>query len=257
MRLQGKIAAVTGAGSGLGRGIAVEFAVQGAEVIVIDRDPDGAERTVGAIAAAGGKAHRIVIDIADRGQVEDGFRQIKERFRRLDILVNNAGITGRSRGDGPVGECLPEAWDEIVGVNLRGTFLCSRHAVNLMTGQGGGGAIVNVSSVLGLVGCQEHFTSHAYQASKAGIIGLSRSIAAYYAKHGIRCNVIAPGLIESPATGKVRQDAAALEFVRRMQPLGELGRPEDVARAAVYFASDESAFVTGQVLAVDGGWTMQ
>jgi NAD(P)-dependent dehydrogenase (short-subunit alcohol dehydrogenase family) len=256
MRLENKITVITGAGSGLGRGIALVYAGQGAVVVAVDRELENGQRTVGEIESAGGKAIAIQGDISSEEDVRRVFREIMERYGRLDVLVNNAGITGRSIGDGPAADCVIEAWDTIMGINLRGTFLCSKYGLQLMVPQGSG-VIVNVSSVLGLVGCQEHFTSHAYQTTKAGIIGLTRSIAAYYAKFGIRANVLAPGLIESNATAKVKTNEELMTFIRRMQPLGELGTPEDAAMAAVYLGSEESRFVTGQVLAVDGGWTMQ
>ena len=256
MRLSNKIAVVTGAGSGLGKGIALEFARQGAFVVVVNRDPDNGLRTVSEIESAGGAGWAVQTDIANAEEVKRCFGEVSARFGKLDILVNNAGITGRSIGDGPAADCLEEAWDRIMSVNLRGTFLCCKYGLQIMQEQQSG-AIVNMSSVLGLVGCQDHFTSHAYQTTKAGIIGLSRSIAAYYAKYHIRANVLAPGLVASRATARVAENDEIMAFARRMQPLGELGDAEDVALAAVYLASDESRFVTGQVLAVDGGWTMQ
>lgn len=256
MRLADKVAVVTGAGSGLGLGIASAYAAEGARVVAAGRSPDQLEAAVRQIEESGGDAIAVPTDIADPEQVRRLFRTTLERCGRLDILVNNAGITGRSYGDGPTAECTEEAWDLIMGINMRGTFLCCKYGLQAMVPQERG-AIVNMSSVLGLVGCQDHFTSHAYQTTKAGIIGLTRSIAAYYAKHRIRANVLAPGLIESKATAKVKEKPEVLEFTRRMQPLGQLGKPEDVAGAAVYLGSDEAAFVTGQVLAIDGGWTVQ
>lgn len=256
MRLFGKIAVVTGAGNGLGKAIALEFAKQGATVIAVNRNAVNGQQTASEIIEKGGRAIAIQADISKVEEVLYVFRDVEKRFGRLDILVNNAGITGRSIGDGPVMDCSEEAWDTIMNVNLRGTFLCCKYGLQLMVPYCKG-VIVNMSSVLGLVGCQDHFTSHAYQTSKAGIIGLTRSIAAYYAKYGIRANVLAPGLIDSKATAKVQQNDAVMDFTRRMQPLGELGHPRDVAHAAVYLASDEAAFVTGQVLAIDGGWTVQ
>ncbi len=256
MRLRGKLALVTGAGSGLGGGIARAYARQGAEVLVADRHADDAERTAADIVREGGQAAAIAADISRTEEIRQMFAEVKSRYGRLDILVNNAGVTGRSLGDGPVDACSEEAWDLIAGTNLRGTFMCCKYGLPLMLEQGSG-AIVNMSSVLGLVGCQDTFVSHAYQTTKAGIIGLTRSIAAYYAKFGIRANALAPGLMATKATEKVSGMEDAMAFVRRMQPLGELGDAEDVAMAAVYLASDEAAFVTGQVLAVDGGWTVQ
>jgi len=256
MRLQGKSALVTGAGSGLGKSIALAFARQGAKVAAADLHRDDADQTVREIVREGGLADAIRVDISDTEQIRAMFAQIERSCGRLDILVNNAGITGRSLGDGPVDACSEEAWDLISGTNLRGTFMCCKYGLPLMLKQGGG-AIVNMSSVLGLVGCQDFFVSHAYQTTKAGIIGLTRSIAAYYAKSGIRANALAPGLIATKATEKVYGNEEIMAFTRRMQPLGGLGHAEEVALAAVYLASDEASFVTGQVLAIDGGWTVQ
>lgn len=256
MRLNEKVAVVTGAGSGLGRSIALAFAREGALVAAVDRDGDSARRTLADIEGAGGAGLALQADIAQPAEAERFMAEVSQQFGKLDILANNAGITGRSIGDGPVADCSLAAWEQIMAVNLSGTFLCCKYALQLMERQRSG-VLVNVSSVLGLVGCQDHFTSHAYQASKAGIIGLTRSIAAYYARFGIRANVLAPGLIASRATAALAGNEAVMAFVRQMQPLGEWGEPEDAALAAVYLASDEARFVTGQVLAVDGGWTVQ
>lgn len=256
MRLWDQVAVVTGAGNGLGKGIALAYGAQGAQVVAVNRGREDGERTAEEIIAAGGRAMAIQADISSPEDVGRLFARVAECYGRLDILVNNAGITGRAIGDGPVGDCSLEAWDTIMGVNLRGTFLCCKYGLQVMVPQGKG-VIVNMSSVLGMVGCQDYFVSHAYQTTKAGIIGMTRSIAGYYAKFGIRANVLAPGLIESKATVKVKADEETMAFTKRMQPLGEIGRPEDVAAAAVYLGSGESAFVTGQVLAIDGGWTVQ
>lgn len=257
MRLRGKIAVVTGAGSGLGRAIALAFGREGATVLCTDRDIENGSDVVREIKASGNNAELCVCDISDDIQVQKLFAFAQEEYGTVDILVNNAGITGRAIGDGPVHRCHDEAWDTIMNTNLRGTFLCCKYGIDLMLRQKTKGVLVNMSSVLGLVGCQDYFTSHAYQTTKAGIIGLTRSIAAYYAKFGIRANALAPGLVASAATAKVQEDEQTMRFMERMQPLSPLGNPEQVANAAVYLASAEAAFVTGQVLSVDGGWTMQ
>lgn len=256
MRLEGKIAVVTGAGNGLGKEIALAYAKEGAQVVVANRSYDNGMNTVQEITENGDFAYCVQVDVSKENDIERLFEEVDKKFGRIDILVNNAGITGRSYGDGPVTECSLEAWDLIMGVNLRGTFVCSKYGLKRMQEQGEG-VIVNMSSVLGMVGCQDFFKSHAYQTTKAGIIGLTRSIAAYYAKYGIRANVIAPGLIDSKATQKLQQNEEVMEFTRRMQPLGALGSPKSVADTAIFLASEESSFITGQAIAVDGGWTMQ
>jgi meso-butanediol dehydrogenase / (S,S)-butanediol dehydrogenase / diacetyl reductase len=185
--------------------------------------------------------------------VDDEPAAVFGALERLDALVCTHGISGRRLGDGPVDTCTEEAWDAVLETNLRTVFLYSKHAVPLLRAAGGG-AIVTVSSVLGLVGGDEDFATHAYAASKAGLIGLTRAMAATYAKEGIRCNVVCPGLIETPMSRRAQDDPSILARLEELQPLtGAFGTPEDVAAAAVYLAT--APFVTGAVLTVDGGWT--
>jgi meso-butanediol dehydrogenase/(S,S)-butanediol dehydrogenase/diacetyl reductase len=172
---------------------------------------------------------------------------------RLDELVCAHGISGRSLGDGPVDTCTEEAWDAVHEANLRSVFRLCKLALPLLRANGGG-AIVTVSSVLGLVGGDEDFATHAYAASKAGLIGLTRAMAVTYAPEGIRCNAVCPGLIATPMSRRAQEDARIRERLSELQPLtGDFGRPEDVAGAAFYLAT--ASFVTGAVLTVDGGWT--
>jgi meso-butanediol dehydrogenase/(S,S)-butanediol dehydrogenase/diacetyl reductase len=172
---------------------------------------------------------------------------------RLDVLVCAHGISGRKLGDGPVDTCTEEAWDAVLDANLRSVFLYCKQAVPLLRAAGGG-AIVTVSSVLGLVGGDDDFATHAYATSKAGLIGLTRAMATTYAKDGIRCNVVCPGLIATPMSRRAQEDEGIRARLPELQPLtGDFGRPEDVAQAAVYLAT--APFVTGAVLTVDGGWT--
>jgi meso-butanediol dehydrogenase / (S,S)-butanediol dehydrogenase / diacetyl reductase len=186
-------------------------------------------------------------------EVDDKPAEIFSAFDRLDVLVCAHGISGRGLGDGPVDACTDEAWDAVLEANLRSTFVYCRSAVPLLR-SAGGGAIVLVSSVLGLVGGDEDFSTHAYAASKAGQIGLARAMAATYASEGIRCNVVCPGLIETPMSRRVQDDERIRARLPELQPLtGTFGRPEDVAQAVVYLAT--APFVTGAVLPVDGGWT--
>jgi len=172
---------------------------------------------------------------------------------RLDALVCAHGISGRRLGDGPVDTCTEEAWDAVLDANLKAVFLYAKRAIPLVR-ENGGGAIVTVASVLGLVGGDRDFATHAYAASKAGLIGLTRAMAVTYAPEGIRCNVVAPGLIETPLSARAQSDPEISARLPELQPLtGDFGAPEDVARACLYLAT--APFVTGAVLTVDGGWT--
>jgi len=228
--LTGKVAVVTGAAGGIGGAVASAFEKAGARVVGIDREQ------------------------ADLSRADDVARAFAEQ-ERIDVLVNAAGISGRRLGDGPVEECTEEAWDTVLDTNLKSVFLCCKHAIPRLRAAGGG-AIVNVSSVLGLVGGDADFATHAYAASKAGIVGLSRAIAVHYASDAIRCNVVAPGLVATSMSARAQGDDRIRSRLGQLQPLtGDFGHPDDVAGAALYLAT--AGFVTGAVLTVDGGWTAQ
>jgi NAD(P)-dependent dehydrogenase (short-subunit alcohol dehydrogenase family) len=215
------------------------FADAGARVLAVDRVDAQADET-------------YVGDLTRTDEVEGAVAAALERFGRLDVVFNGAGITGRSLGDGPVDSCTEEAWDAVLETNLKSVFLCSKHAIPALR-RAGGGAIVNLSSVLGLVG-SEDFATHAYAASKGAIVALTRAMAVAYAPEGIRCNVVCPGLVDTPMSERARNDPQIQARLGQLQPLtGEPGRPEDVAGAALYLAA--APFVTGAVLTVDGGWT--
>jgi NAD(P)-dependent dehydrogenase (short-subunit alcohol dehydrogenase family) len=185
--------------------------------------------------------------------VDDDPDAVFGRLDRLDALVCAHGISGRRLGDGPVDTCTEEAWDAVLEANLGSVFLYCKRAVPLLRAAGGG-AIVTVASALALVGGDEDFATHAYAASKAGLVGLTRAMAVTYARESIRCNVICPGLIATPMSRRAQDDARIRARLSELQPLtGDFGRPEDVAQAAVYLAT--APFVTGAVLTVDGGWT--
>jgi len=256
VRLEGKVAVVTGAGRGIGRGCAEALAREGARVLVASRGAGDGEEVVAAIKGAGGEATFVPVDVSVPEQAEAMVERAVEAYGRLDVLVSNAGIGGRSLGDGPVHECTVEAWDGVLGVNLRGTFLACKYAIPAFL-ESGGGSIVTMSSVLGLVGTQGLFDTHAYATSKAGIIGLTRTIAAHYARQRIRANVLAPGLVDTRMARRTKSDEELLQKVAFWQPLGPIGEIRDVADACVFLAGDESKFITGAVLPVDGGWTAQ
>ena len=233
--LEGKAALVTGAAGGIGSAVVRTFAEAGAQVLGVDRVEGD-----------------YVCDVTRSDEVERAVGAALERFGRLDVVFNGAGISGRSLGDGPVEACTEEAWDAVLETNLKSVFLCSKHAIPALR-RAGGGAIVNLSSVTGLVG-SEDFATHAYAASKGGIVALTRAIAVAYAHEGIRCNAICPGVIDTPMSERARSDPRIMERLAELQPLtGAPGRPEDVAGAALYLAT--APFVTGAVLTVDGGWT--
>jgi NAD(P)-dependent dehydrogenase (short-subunit alcohol dehydrogenase family) len=222
------VAVVTGAAGGIGSAVAAAFADAGFDVVGLDREQ------------------------ADLSHADEVGRAFAE-FDRIDALFNGAGISGRPLGDGPVESCTEEAWDAVLATNLKSVFLCCRAAIPKLRAAGGG-AIVNLASVLALVGGDEDFATHAYATSKAGIVGLTRAMAVTYAPEGIRSNAIAPGLIATPMSARAQGDERIRARLPELQPLtGDFGRPEDVAQAAVYLAT--APFVTGAVLTVDGGWT--
>jgi NAD(P)-dependent dehydrogenase (short-subunit alcohol dehydrogenase family) len=189
--------------------------------------------------------------------VEAAISQVTNSYGRIDILVNVAGGSGRKWGDGPTDACTLEGWDMTLALNLDTVFYCCKYALQVMLEQEQG-TIVNVSSVLGMVGGDDDFATHAYASSKGAVISLTRSIAAYYAPRGIRANVICPGLIATPMSQRAQESDQIRSRLPELQPLtSAFGAPKDIANAALYFASDESSFVTGSVLTVDGGWTVR
>jgi NAD(P)-dependent dehydrogenase (short-subunit alcohol dehydrogenase family) len=197
------------------------------------------------------------VDVTSASEVESAIKNVIRNYGHLDILINVAGGSGRKWGDGPADSCTLEGWDKTLALNLDSVFYCCKYALQAMLAQGSG-VIVNVSSVLGLVGGDDDFATHAYATSKGAVISLTRSIASYYAPRGIRANVICPSLIATPMSQRAQGSEHIRSRLPQLQPLtGDFGSPMDVAQAALYLASDESSFVTGSVLTVDGGWTVR
>jgi glucose 1-dehydrogenase len=253
-RLAGRSAVVTGAASGLGRAIALRFAAEGASLVLGDvrRDPrEGGAPTERAIADAGGRAVFLEADVSRWEDVDRLVSAAVSEFGRLDVMVNNAGIAGRYSK--PLLETSEEDWDAIMGVNLRGIFLCCKRAIGEMLEQEPVGEIrgrvVNISSQHGMIGPPGHV---AYATSKGGVVNLTRQLAVDYGPRGVLVNAVAPGKI---LTGSPeQQDPDALAYSQARTPFFRLGRPEDVAAAALFLASDDVAYVSGVNLLVDGGW---
>ena len=247
MSLTGKIALVTGGSRGIGRAICLEFARQGADVAVNYAGNEAAAReTVEACEALGVKALAIKADVADPKACEDMVKQVLDAFGRIDILVNNAGITR----DGLTLQMKEEDFDAVLDTNLKGAFCCCKAVYRPMMRQRYG-RIINMSSIVGLRGNPGQAN---YAASKAGLIGLTKSLAKELATRGVTVNAVAPGFIDTDMTAAMPQ--AAREATLASIPMGRMGAPEDVAKAVAFLASDEAAYVTGQVLAVDGGMAM-
>jgi NAD(P)-dependent dehydrogenase (short-subunit alcohol dehydrogenase family) len=249
MRLAGKIALITGAGSGQGQEAAVLFAREGAKVVVTDVNEEGVKQTVELVTAAGGEAAGRKMDVANGEQVQDCVAFTVQTFGALNVLYNNAGVYLRGK-DGPVTRVSEDIWDTTLDINLKGMYLCCKFAIPEMI-KAGGGAIVNTASAAGLMGTN----FHAYSASKGGMIALSRSLATTYAPQNIRSNVICPGFIETPMTAEISSSQRLLEAYLQNTPLHRSGKPIDIAYMALYLASDEAAFVTGGVFVIDGGVT--
>jgi NAD(P)-dependent dehydrogenase (short-subunit alcohol dehydrogenase family) len=252
--LTGKVAVVTGGGSGIGAAIATLFARQGATVALIDRDLSAAEATVGTIRDAGGRASALPCDVADAGSVTDAFARVDADHGRVEILVNNAGIAHV----GTIQQTAPEDLDRLYSVNVRGVYLCARAAIDIML-RHGGGVIVNMASIASLIGIPDRF---AYGMTKGAVLTMTKSIAVDYVKRGIRCNCICPARVHTPfvdgylaATYPGREDEM-YRALSEYQPIGRMGRPEEVAALALYLCSDEAAFVTGQAYPIDGGVLM-
>jgi NAD(P)-dependent dehydrogenase (short-subunit alcohol dehydrogenase family) len=246
MKLTGKIAIVTGGGSGIGRSTAIRFAKEGAKVTVADVDSIGGEETVNLIRESGADAIFVKTNVKDSNQIRNLINTTTITYGGLHILVNNAGIGHSEVRSVDLSE---EEWDHVIDINLKGVFLGIKYAVPELI-KSGGGAIINTSSLLGLKGKKYQA---AYNASKAGVVLLTQNAALEYGKYNIRVNAIAPGVIDTKIIDGWKQDERRWPFISKANALGRIGTPDEVANAIFFLASDEASFITGTTLSVDGG----
>jgi NAD(P)-dependent dehydrogenase (short-subunit alcohol dehydrogenase family) len=248
--VEGKVALVTGGGTGIGRAAALLFAREGATVVVANRTVETGEETVRLVTSGGGRASFVRTDVSREDQVERLIRTVVERHGRLDCAFNNGGI------DGPPAEvvaCKEEDWEQIVGINLKGTYLLMKHEIAQMLTQGGG-AVVNMASVCGFIARPNRI---AYNVSRHGVIGATKTAALEYARRGIRVNAVAPGSIRTAIYARsTRGDPAREKAYAEAHALGRIGEPEEVAEAALWLCSDRASFVVGHTMLVDGGMTL-
>ena len=248
MRLKNKVALITGAGRGIGRATAMRLASEDAAVTIVDIDEAGAAETAALIKAENHEAITLTADVTDRSQVEQMITQTVETFGRLDILVNNAAILGRT----PLLEITGEIWDRYLAVNLKGPFLCSQAAIRWWITHQVKGAIVNLGSVESTIAFPEQVH---YAASKGGVLMMTKALALDVAQYGIRVNAVGPGTVDT--RGYFASHPDKLAKYEALHPLGRLGRPEDIANAILFLASDEAEWITGEILYVDGGYLIR
>ena len=252
-RLAGRVALVTGGASGIGRATALTFAREGAKLVIADMNGDGRSQTVHIITENGGEATFVQVDVANATEVEAMISATVKTYGRLDCAHNNAGIGSRPRA--PLHECSEETWDRVLSINLKGVWLCMKYEILQMLKQGSG-AIVNTASIMGLVGSWSGTV--AYNASKHGVVGLTKTAALEYATAGIRVNAVCPGYIHTPLIEAALTSNPALEAqIVARHPVGRMGKPEEIAEAVVWLCSDAASFVTGHTMTVDGGYVAQ
>ncbi len=250
-KLEGKVAIVTGAASGIGEASALRFAAEGALVMCADINIEGAQHTAAQIAERGGVGSALKVDVGDPDAFESALRTTLGELGGLDVLFNNAGIAGQGE------------WDRVIRINLQGVYNGLYHACRLMA-ERGGGSVVNTASIAGLVALMGPpidppppmvYGNGAYQASKGAVVELTRQFAVTYATRKVRVNAVAPGYIVTPMTAGIREAPSYEQFLRGLHPIGRLGQPEEIAAAAAFLASDDASFITGVTLPVDGGYT--
>ena len=253
--LDGRTIVIIGGTAGLGLSAARACVAAGANVVAVGRDPEVAQQARDVL---GNQARVVVADATSPGTARQAIDIAVDAFGSLDGLYHVAGGSGRARGDGPLDAISDDGWRHTLELNLTSVFYSNRAAVGRFLVQKTGGSVLNVGSVLGFSPAPEHFATHAYAAAKAAIIGLTRSAAAYYAPQNVRFNLIAPALVETPMSERAIANAEIMDYIARKQPLdgGRVGQPSDLDAAVVYFLSDASRYTTGQVLAVDGGWSV-
>jgi len=253
--LSDKNIVIIGGTTGLGLSAALALVKQGARVVVTGRNQDSCNQAQDQLGELG---LAISSDATLEGSAEEAIKVCRSKWNQLHGLYHVAGGSGRKAGDGPLHKMTLEGWNTTFQLNLTSAMLSNRAAVGIFLEQGAGGAILNMGSVLGSSPSPEYFSTHAYAATKSAIIGFSKSIAAYYAKNNIRVNVIAPALVETPMALRAAQDDTIQAFIRTKQPLdgGRIGQPRDLDGACCFLMSDQASFITGQVLTVDGGWTI-
>lgn len=261
MSLADKVLLVVGS-TGIGGETATLAAAQGARVFVVSRTPENCQALAEKIVADGGEAAFQAADQTNESEVEQAVQACVAKYGRIDALFNVAGISGRKYGDGPIHEATEQGWDTTLDTNVKGMFFFCRAAINVMLEQetdedGLRGTILNMASVLGFAPQRDFFATHAYAASKGAIIGMSRSMASYYAPHKIRVNVIAPSLIRTPMSKRAQENQDILNLMKTKQPLVEdMIEARDVAQAALFLLSNESRVITGDTLVVDAGWSV-
>ena len=246
MQLENQVALVTGGARGIGREIARLFAAEGADVALFDVNAETLAQTAQELRALGRRAEGVVVDVTDGKQVDDGVAKVLDKLGKIDILINNAGITK----DGLLVRMDDAQWDRVLDINLKGTFLCTRAVAKSMMKQRRG-RVVNIASIVGLIGNPGQAN---YAASKAGVIGLTKTVAKELASRGVTCNAIAPGFIKTEMTDALPEQAK--QRLMEAIPMGTLGEPLDVARAALFLVGEASRYITGHVLVVDGGLAM-
>ena len=252
-QLNGKVALITGGASGIGRATALTFAREGAKLIIADMNEDGGQQTVHMITEHGGEATFVQVDVSRAIEVEAMISKTVQTYGRLDCAHNNAGIGSRPRV--LLHELSEESWERVISINLKGVWLCMKYEIIQMCTQGGG-AIVNTASIMGLVGSWSR--SGVYNASKHGVVGLTKTAALEYAKSGIRVNAVCPGYIRTPLIEEALTSNPEMEAqIVARHPVGRMGRPEEIAEAVMWLCADAASFVTGHTMTVDGGYVAQ